>query len=427
MIEPMREKAESTGTRERLLSRVCLAYGVSALIIGAVSAVSAELSTTTVGAAMIVGVCVVVWLLRNRASLDLRAQVVVYGATVAIAQAIVLDRDVPLERGLIGLGLTVVVAALLIGSRHARLLGGVNILLVALLFAVDIVQSDLTVELAVRGAVALCFFPVVVAVVVPAVDQFSSDFSRLRRQVRHAEGLAEELGGATKQLEAAALQISVMSQEQRQGAIRQSSAIKEVLEAMHSMTTSSHQIAAAARGVVTNADLAFTNSEQVGDRVAVLTSHIQRITETLQSVSTIARKSEILALNASLEGTRAGEAGRGFSLVASQMQGLAENVMSAVAEIKRLTVDVRQATKATEHSMVEATDLARATADAARQIHMVSQYQQTATDQVTKAMDDIDAITAQVADGNEQTWSATEDLGDLAYRLNELVAKLVLH
>ena len=70
--------------------------------------------------------------------------------------------------------------------------------------------------------------------------------------------------------------------------------------------------------------------------------------------------------------------------------------------------------------------MARTTADAARQIHLVSQHQRSATEQVTEAIGDIDEITSQVADSNEQTWSATEDLGDLAYRLNQLVDKLVL-
>jgi methyl-accepting chemotaxis protein len=148
------------------------------------------------------------------------------------------------------------------------------------------------------------------------------------------------------------------------------------------------------------------------------------MTEALQGISEIARKSELLALNASLEGTRAGEAGRGFSLVASEMQRLAERVVTSVREIKTLTADVRGATASTVSSVSEAVEIARATADAARHIRAISQLQQDATDQIAQAMSDIDEVTSHVADGSEQTWVASEELGHVAYRLHLLVEGL---
>lgn len=417
---------EVESRRERLLFVLCVFFGGATLLTGAVAFVASGVTATTFGAGLIVALCGVVLVMRQRIPLRLASHLVVYGCTAILVQAIILDQQTPLERGLLGLGLMVVAAGVLLGAREAKVLGALCTLFVALLFGVDIVRAELTLEVIVRDSAALCFFPVVVAIVAPFVDRSEVHVQKLARRLLHTEELATELTMATNQLESAALQISVMSQEQRQGAIQQSSAIKEVLEAMHSMSSSSHEITGAARSVVTNADLALANSERVGERVADLTSHLQRITATLQTIASIARKSELLALNASLEGTRAGEAGRGFSLVASQMQGLAENVMASVKAIKSLTSDVRQATRSTERSMEEATDIARTTASAARHINLVSQHQRSATDQVTNAISDIDEITSQVADSNEQTWAATEDLGDLAYRLNQLVDKLVL-
>lgn len=417
---------DNEARREQLLFVLCVFFGGATLVTGVVALVAFGLTATTVGAGLIVALCGGVLIARKWIPHRMASHLVVYGCTAILAQAIILDQQIPLERGLMGLGVMVIASGLLLGGREAKVLGALCTLFVALLFGADIMRVELTLEVVVRDVAALGFFPIIVAVVAPFVDNSELQVRKLARRLLHTEELANELTMATNQLEAAALQISVMSQQQRQGAIRQSSAIKEVLEAMHSMSSSSHEITGAARGVVTNADLALANSERVGERVADLTSHLQRITTTLQTIASIARKSELLALNASLEGTRAGEAGRGFSLVASQMQGLAENVMASVKAIKLLTSDVRQATRSTERSMEEATDLARTTASAARHINLVSQHQRSATDQVTDAIGDIDEITSQVADSNEQTWAATEDLGDLAYRLNQLVDKLVL-
>jgi len=58
---------------------------------------------------------------------------------------------------------------------------------------------------------------------------------------------------------------------------------------------------------------------QVDENLALLVSHTQRIGEALDVIKDIANKTDLLALNAALEGTKAGEAGRGFSIVATQM------------------------------------------------------------------------------------------------------------
>ncbi len=417
---------KSVKFRERLLMLVSAGFGGAALLVGGVQVAAQHLTITTMGAGITVCLCALALYLRRRFSYLLAAKVLIYGVSLAIASSIVLDPAAQMERGLLGLGLMVVVAGLLLGSKLCKVLGSFNILLMALIFGIDIVRPEITIEVILRDTAALCFFPVVLVIIVPTVEYTTEHIGKLRRRLLHVEDFAAELNKATRQLKEAELQISVMSQQQRQGAIRQSAAIKEVSKAMCSMSSSSHQIAQSAQSVVINADKAFSNSEQVGERVEYLTSHLQRITAALQNVSSIARKSEMLALNASLEGTRAGAAGRGFSLVASQMQRLAENVMTSVGEIKGLTRDVHQATGSTEQSTKEATSLARSTAEAAHQIRVISQHQQTATDHVTRAMEDIDEITSQVEDGNKQIWASTEDLGDLAYHLNQLVAKLVL-
>ena len=98
--------------------------------------------------------------------------------------------------------------------------------------------------------------------------------------------------------------------------------------------------------VLERAEIGQQSAKTIGERIGELSTHSKQITDVLTLVEKIANKSEILALNAALEGTKAGEAGRGFSLVAQQMQRLAEQVMGSVKKIESLTTDVSQASGA---------------------------------------------------------------------------------
>ena len=86
------------------------------------------------------------------------------------------------------------------------------------------------------------------------------------------------------------------------------------------MASSAHKIAESSNDVLKNAELTLETHDIVGHRIAALIDHTQRINELLELIKNVSNKSEILALNAALEGVKAGEAGRGFSLVAAQMQ-----------------------------------------------------------------------------------------------------------
>jgi methyl-accepting chemotaxis protein len=416
----------ATELRRRLLRRSGIAGGLIAILLLVLSATVGSGSVVTMGGLVVVGaLCAAAFVLERFASYRLAAQLLVYGVSVTVAAILDLDARATVEFGVVGLGLLAVAAGLLLGPRPCRYLIGANLVNAAFLVGRDVVGADtVTLQVIGRGLSAMILFPGLLVLVVPYLEQAVGEVEQLAVRLRRAEGFADDLGGTTGQLESATIEISVKSRQQREGAQRQSSAVREVLEAMRSMSRSSQEIAGAAQTVASNADCALSNNVQVGERMTTLSTHIERMTEALQGISEIARKSELLALNASLEGTRAGEAGKGFSLVASELQRLAERVVTAVREIRTLTADVREASSVTTSSVSEATELARATAEAARHIRAISQLQQAATDQIAEAMSDIDEVTAHAAEASEQTWAASEQLGHVAYRLNKLVEGL---
>lgn len=236
-------------------------------------------------------------------------------------------------------------------------------------------------------------------------------------------GLVEQIQTNAAELARASSEIAAMAQQQERSAIEQGGAIEETRRTVASLLTGSRQIASAARGVTENAEATLGNAGVIHERIRTLSEHAQRITEILELIREVANKSELLALNAALEGAKAGEAGRGFSLVASQMQRLAESVMESVKTVRDLTADIRKSTQATALATEDATKLASDTTLAAKRIGVITGEQETSTEQVTRAMDEIADATHQSAAGTNQTLQAVRDLSQIADRLNKYAAQ----
>jgi methyl-accepting chemotaxis protein len=252
----------------------------------------------------------------------------------------------------------------------------------------------------------------------PSQGELAQTFGEMLDSLRH---MATQFSETARQVSLSSAQILAASRQQEQGATEQSSAVKETQRTMETLLQSARKIATTSQGVLENAELTHSNNRLIAERINQLSSHMQRITETLEVIKGVANKSDLLALNASLEGPRAGEAGRGFSLVATQMQRLAENVMKSVADIKSLTADIRETTTATVMAIEVGAKLASSTTQSAREITLVTQQQQSGTEQVFQAMNEIADIAHQTLQGSQQATAVTEQLTRLADRLQQRV------
>lgn len=245
----------------------------------------------------------------------------------------------------------------------------------------------------------------------------------LNQMVAAQRELVGQIADTGVQLYVAASEFLANAKQQERGATEQASAVEETRRTMSALQASANQIANAAQAVLGNAERSQQNSTLVVERIAKLSSQTERITEVLGVIMGIANKSDLLALNAALEGTKAGDAGRGFSLVASQMQRLAEDVMRSVSDIRELTGAVMEATQGTVLATELSTKLADDTTRSARQIALISQQQQSGAEQATGAMDDVSQVATQTALGSKEIVSSAGDLIELSRQLQGLVGR----
>lgn len=176
------------------------------------------------------------------------------------------------------------------------------------------------------------------------------------------------------------------------------------------------------------------DNRSIAAAVDRLQRRVQQIGRIVELINTVADRSDLLALSAELEGTRAGDVGRGFSLVGAEMRRLAENVLESTAEVEELIAEIRDATVKTAEATVNGSaltdgstalasevigslrtvgELARLTADEVRTISLATQQQQTGTDQLAETM-------TEILDVTQRGLTASHRLGEANRRLSGL-------
>src|SRR5471030_1505856 len=183
--------------------------------------------------------------------------------------------------------------------------------------------------------------------------------------------------------------------------------------------------------------------QETSKRIKRLGESSQEIGEIVQLISDITEQTNVLALNAAIQAASAGEAGRGFTVVAEEVQRLAERSAEATKQIgaivKTIQTDTRDAVSAMEKStqgVVEGAKLSDAAGQALSEMGQVSrqlaeliqnissttQTQADAAGVVAKNMQGILTITQQTTEGTKQTAASIGKLAELAKELKASVS-----
>ena len=234
-------------------------------------------------------------------------------------------------------------------------------------------------------------------------DTYNNLTTILQKLIGDASSQSSALAGVSQELVSTA-------QQQQSGSTEQAAAVEETRRTMEALNRVSEEVGKMAADVLENAEVTQRNTKVLSDRVRELSGHTRQIGEVLVFIKEIANKSDLLALNAALEGTKAGEAGKGFSLVANQMQRLAEQVLRSVKDIEVLTSDIETSTNAAVVATEEASKLAGATTGSATRIRLASEQQRSGSGQAVEAVDEIAIVTRESTEAAHQLLAAAREL-----------------
>lgn len=282
------------------------------------------------------------------------------------------------------------------------------------------------------------------------IDELKGLVGRINNTVARVTTATESAQRTSSQLLAAA--------EKQSLEIRQSSAsMLSMARTMSEMSTSASTSANVARQSLAAAQKgtqAVQNSisgmneireqiQETSKRIKRLGESSQEIGEIVELISDITEQTNVLALNAAIQAASAGEAGRGFTVVAEEVQRLAERSAEATKQIgaivKTIQTDTQDAVSAMEKStqgVVEGAKLSDAAGQALAEIGSVSQrlaqliegitmtteQQARAANDVAVSMQDILNITQQTTEGTKRTAVSIGELAELAKELKGSVA-----
>ena len=275
----------------------------------------------------------------------------------------------------------------------------------------------------------------------------------------------QRISQSSSQLASASEELSSVTEDATRGLHQQSQEIEQAATAVNQMTAAveevdsnavatsqasreSDRIAQHGReqvhqtvlSIESLADDVTANATQVED----LAQKVYGISKVLDVIRSIAEQTNLLALNAAIEAARAGEAGRGFAVVADEVRALAHRTQQSTQEIEQMIGGIQQGTDQAVSSMQQSNGRARATLEIAKSagtaleeiasaftlinernlvIASASEQQAAVAREVDRNLMNIRDLSMQTSAGANQTSAASQELSRLAVDLNTMVAR----
>ncbi len=275
--------------------------------------------------------------------------------------------------------------------------------------------------------------------------------------------LGRQIGSAVGQIQSSSAELQAAANQQAMGSREQATAVTEIATTIQELLATSRQIADSAQRVAQMATQATTaalgsegtvskahdsilsiqrQTDQIVSHMLELGRKSQQIGTVLEIVSELAEQTNILAINATIEASLAGEVGKRFGVVADEIRKLADRVTGSTKEVRSLIDDVRAAVNTTvmatetgaktvdagtrqfsdvTGALVHIKGLVTTTHEAAREIELSTKQQATAVEQVSAAIVSVGQATREVEASSTQTMQTVSQLAKLSTELLRVV------
>ncbi|WP_343563566.1 methyl-accepting chemotaxis protein [Kiloniella sp. b19] len=260
-----------------------------------------------------------------------------------------------------------------------------------------------------------------------AIERLISEFEQSSGELlEEVTGSATKMTATSDQLLQSAEDTSLRSHAVAAAAEEASANVQTVASAAEELSSSIEEINRQVRESNTIAEAAVTEVNENVQTIRKLEDSSNRIGEVVQLISEIAEQTNLLALNATIEAARAGEAGKGFAVVASEVKNLANQTAKATEEISGQVHEIQQVTKGAVTAIEGVGETVHKMSEISASVALSVEQQGAATSEISRSVQEASAGTSEVTtnihsvnEASSQTDTAARSVSEVAVEVSD--------